>query len=147
MQFDQKTPFISPADVAKAGGLGRLVERARQLEALDQKLRCCLAPPLSQHCRLANIREDRLVFMASSANWASKLRMQTAQLLAAAASLGLDVRSVTVKVATMPSADAVATPKTPLSPAARDALRAAAESTSDPLLRERLIALASLADS
>lgn len=147
MQFDQKTPFISPSEVAKAGGLGRLVERARQLETLDQKLRCCLAPPLSQHCRLANVREDRLVFMVSSAIWASKLRMHTAQILAAAASLGVHARSVTVKVSAVSSARAVETSKTPLSPAARDALRAAAETTNDPLLRERLIALASLADS
>jgi hypothetical protein len=131
--------------VATASGLGRLVERAQWLDALDRQLRQSLPAPLAQHCRLANVRDDRLVFLVSSPLWKSSLRLHTDTLLSAAATAGLSVKSLTLKVATMPPVPPGEAPHKPLSPAARDALRAAAVATDDPLLRDRLLALASLA--
>lgn len=131
--------------MAKAGGLGRLVERARWLDALDRLLRQSLPAPLDRHCRLANVREDRLVFLVETPVWKAKLRLHTDVLLDAAAAAGLQVRSLTVKVATMPPVPPGEAPHTPLSPAASDALRAAAGAIDDPQLRDRLLALASMA--
>ncbi len=129
-----------------SGGLARLAERAQWLEALDLKLRQSLPPPLDQHCRLANVRDDRLVFLVATPGWKARLRLHADTVLAAAAEVGLTVQGLTVKVATMPPITPGDAPHTPLSPAARDALRSAAAATDDPQLRSRLLALASLAE-
>jgi hypothetical protein len=123
-----------------------LVERARWLDALDRQLRQSLPESLAQHCRLANVREDRLVFLVQTPIWKARLRLHSDALLSAAAAAGLQVRSLTFKVATMHPVPPGEAPHKPLSPAARDALRAAAEATDDPQLRHRLLSLASLAE-
>ena len=147
MQSDRPTANIRPAGLVASAGLGGLVDRARWLDALDRRLRQSLPPPLDRQCRLANVRDDRLVFLVATPVWKSRLRLHTDTLLRAAAEAGLQVRSLTVKVATMLPVPPGEAPHPPLSPAARDALRSAASATDDPLLRDRLLALASLADS
>jgi len=144
MQFDRDPPVQAPLKVASASGLGQLVKRAQWLDSLDRLLRQSL-PALNQQCRLANVREDRLVFLVQTPIWKAKLRLHTDALLDAAATAGLQVRSLTVKVATAAPVPQGATPHKPLSPAACDALRAAASATDDPQLRDRLLALASMA--
>ncbi len=146
MQPPSRTEFRSLAQLAGSGDLGSLVERARLLDALDRQLRQSLPEPLRQQCRLANVRADRLVFLVSSPVWSAKLRMYADTLLGAAAACGLEAASLTVKVATMQPVPPDQAPHTPLSTAARDALRAAAGSVADPELKDRLLRLASLAD-
>ena len=131
---------------ANDGSLGSVVERARMLEALDRCLRQSLPESLRQQCKLANVRSDRLVFLVSSPVWSAKLRLHSDTLLGAAAAVGLQVVALTVKVATMQPVPPDQTPRSPLSPAARDALRAAAGAVADPELRDRLLRLASVAE-
>ena len=145
MQPDRDSPDPSPLRLSTSKALGPLVKRAQWLDALDRRLRQSLPAPLNQHCRLANVREDRLVFLVETPIWKARLRLHTDALLSAAAAAGLPARSLTVKVATMPPGPPGVTPHKPLSPAASDALRAAASATDDPGLRERLLALASMA--
>ncbi|MGQ0801197.1 MAG: DciA family protein [Pseudomarimonas sp.] len=145
MQFDRDPPIQAPLKVAATSGLGQLVKRAQWLDSLDRLLRQSLPAPLNQQCRLANVREDRLVFLVQTPIWKAKLRLHADTLLGAAAAAGLQVRSLTVKVATAGPVPPGAPPHKPLSPAACDALRAAASATDDPQLRERLLALASMA--
>jgi hypothetical protein len=135
------------ADVASEGSLGSLVERVRLLDALDRQLRQSLPEPLRHQCRLANIRADRLVFLVSSPVWSAKLRLHADALYGAAAAVGLEVGALTVKVATMQPVPPDQAPHTPLSPTARDTLRTAAGAVADPDLKERLLRLASLAES
>lgn len=124
-----------------------LTARVRWLNALDRLLRQCLPPPLDQLCRLANVRNDRLVFLVSSPAVGAKLRLHTPDLLVAARSAGVEAESLIVKVATMQPVPPDPTPPKPLSPAARDALRATADSVSDPELRDQLLRVAFLAES
>ena len=128
-----------------AGSANDVVERAMRLAELDLLLRQSLPPALASRVRLANIRDGRLVFLANSPTFATRLRLHSAALLKAAGAAGLKADGITVKVATMQPVPPVEAPPTPLTPAARDALRAAASSTSDPELRSRLLDLASLA--
>ena len=80
--------------------LAALVEQARQIEALDRRLRALLPPQLAAECRLANYRDRHLVFLARTPIWASKLRLSSRQLLAEAElALGSDSLRLTVKVA------------------------------------------------
>jgi hypothetical protein len=81
-------------------GLAGLITRARELDALDRRLRATLPAALAAECRLANLREDELVFLARSAAWASRLRLSSRRLLAEAReALGRDTLRLTVKVA------------------------------------------------
>jgi len=103
------------------------LRHAMKLDALEQQLRPCLPSPLSEHCRLANITGDRLVFVVDSPVWNARLRLASAELVEMARSLGLGVNSVTARTSMQPlfpstSAD---TPTWQQSPVAREALKEA----------------------
>jgi hypothetical protein len=125
--------------------LSSVIERAKALDALDRKLRQSLPPTLAAHVRLGNVRDGRLVFLVTSPVWKAKLRLHADALRDAAAAAGLQASGMTVKVATMQPVPPDAAPRTPLSPVARDNLRAAAAAVADPELREQLLRMASLA--
>jgi hypothetical protein len=112
---------------------------------LDRALRQTLPSPLREQVRFANFRGDRLVFLASSPAWASRLRLQQAQILAAARAIGANAGSVTVKVAPLPPPDPQPEQLKPLSAAAALHLKAAAKSIPDPELKALFLELASVA--
>ena len=127
--------------------LRSLAERAQALDALDRQLRQSLPAGIAQHVRLANVRQGRLVFLVKSAALATALRLHTPELLRAAGKAGVEASALTVKVATMQPVPPDPTPRTPpLSSTARAELRAAADSVTDPELREQLLRLAVLAE-
>lgn len=127
--------------------LRALAERAQALDALDRRLRQSLPVELAQRCRLANVRQGRLVFLVNTASLATALRLHTPELLRAAGEAGIEASALTVKVATMQPVPPDPTPRTPpLSTAARAELRAAASSVTDPELRDQLLRLAILAE-
>lgn len=107
-------------------------------------MRLNLPPALSDHCRLGNVRGDTLVFLVDSPVWKAKLRLHADILLDAARAAGLPARELVLKVATMQPVSPDAAPRLPLSQAARDALRSAAQSIADPELRAKLLELASV---
>ena len=133
--------------LADCGGFARLAAKAAELDALDRALRQTLPTSLRDQVRFARARGDRLVFLASSPAWASRLRLMQAQLLATAHALGTRASSVTVKVAPQPPAATEPDRSKPLSPAAALHLKAAAASVTDPELRALFLELASLAET
>ena len=136
-----------PKPLADCGSFASLAEKAGALEALDRALRQTLPSPLREQVRFANLRSNRLVFLASSPAWASRLRLMQAQILASANAIGACASSVTVKVAPQPPAVAVPDQSKPLSPAAATHLRAAAASSTDPEWQDLFLQLASLAET
>jgi hypothetical protein len=147
MQNSPKSPFTPLLSARSGSALGGLVDRARALDQLDRRLRQSLPEPVAGQCRLANVRDGRLVFLASSATWKTRLRMHADVLMDAAAAAGLEARELVVKVAPMLTVPPEQASHSPLSPAAAAALREAAFQATDPELRQQLLALASLADS
>ena len=135
-----------PKSLADCGSFATLARKADALEALDRALRQTLPSPLREQVRFADLRHDRLVFLASSPAWASRLRLMQTQILATARAIGTCASSVTVKVAPQPPAATAPDRSKPLSPAAASHLRAAAASISDPELRVLFLELASLAE-
>lgn len=125
--------------------LSSVIERAKQLDALDRRLRQSLPSALAAHVKLGNVRDGRLVFLVTSPVWKAKLRLHADALRDAAAAAGLTASGMTVKVATMQPVPPDAAPRTPLSSPARETLRAAAASVADPELRDQLLRMASLA--
>lgn len=135
-----------PKPIVECGSFATLARKAGVLEALDRALRQTLPSPLREQVRFADLRNDRLVFLASSPAWASRLRLMQSQILASASAIGTRASSVTVKVAPQPPAAALPDRSKPLSPAAAIHLRAAAKSLSDPELRGLFLELASFAE-
>ncbi|MDV3469592.1 DUF721 domain-containing protein [Stenotrophomonas sp. C3(2023)] len=86
-------------DAVMADKSGNPLRRALWLDALDRQLRPHLPPALRNHCRLANTRDEHLVFLVDSPVWHAKLRLAEAQLIDAARSIGLKATKVTIKTA------------------------------------------------
>ena len=135
-----------PKPASECLALGTLAEHARALDVLDRRLRRLLPDAVARETRLADVRGGRVVFLASSPAWASRLRLHQAALVAEArVALGDVVERFAVKVAPMPSVPAENTKQKPLSAAAAEHLRTAAKSLSDPELRALYLHLASFA--
>lgn len=145
MQTPPKSAF-QPLLSAAGGPLSHLVERAHALGALDRRLRQSLPENMANQCRLANVRDGRLVFLVNSPVWKTRLRLHADLLLEAAAAAGLPARELIVKVAPMLTVPPEQASHSPLTPAAAAALRDAALQATDPELRQQLLALASLAE-
>jgi hypothetical protein len=135
-----------PKPAAECVVLGTLADRARALDVLDRRLRRLLSDALARETRLADVHGGRVVFLASSSAWASRLRLHQAALLAETrAALGDVVERFAVKVAPLPPVPAEEPEPKPLSAAAASHLRKAAKSLSDPDLRALYLHLASFA--
>ncbi|MBD8695661.1 DciA family protein [Stenotrophomonas sp. WHRI 8082] len=86
-------------DAVMGDKTGNPLRRALWLDALDQQLRPHLPLTLRNHCRLANVNDEHLVFLVESPVWHAKLRLAEAQLIDAARSIGLKATKVTIKTA------------------------------------------------
>ena len=136
-----------PRPATECVALGTLAGRARALDALDQRLRSLLPAAVARETRLADVRNGRIVFLASSPTWASRIRLYQAALLAEArTALGGTVERFTVKVAPLPTVPPEPTKPKPLSAGAAQHLRATATVLQDPELGALCLQLASIAD-
>lgn len=134
--------------IAECIALDTLAERARALDVLDGKLRHLLPESLARECHFADLRNGRLVFIATSSTWATRLRLHQGKLLEAArAATGSTVDHFAVKVAPLPLVPSEPAKAEPLSAAAANHLRSAAKTISDPELQDLYLKLASLASS
>lgn len=129
--------------MADCGSFAELARKAHALEALDRALRQTLPLPLRDQVRFADLRQQRLVFLATSPAWATRLRLAQGQILASAHAIGVAASAIKVKVVVTPD---TAKPQEPasksLSSAAAAHLRATAGSFADPELRALFLALA-----
>ena len=117
------------------------------LDALDLRLRRLLPVSTARETRLADVRNGRVVFLASSPTWASRLRLHQITILAEArAALGGGVERFAVKVAPLPTVPPEPTKPKPLSAATARHLMATATILSDPELQALYRKLASIAD-
>jgi hypothetical protein len=133
--------------ITEFGPVASLAQKARELDQLDRKLRATLPSPLCDQVRFADLRDGRLVFLAPSSAWASRVRLYQTQILEAARALGASAHSVAVKVAPLPPVEVIPDRHKPLSASAARHLRTAAASLSDPTLRDLFLGLASQAEN
>ncbi len=142
----QRTSTLVP--VAKCVTLDTIAARAHALDQLDETLRRLLPDTLARECHLADLRNGRLVFIATSATWATRLRLHQAKLLEVArTATGSAVELFAVKVAPLPPVPPEPAKSKPLSTTAANHLRSAAKTISDPELQAMYLQLASLASS
>lgn len=147
---NRRSQSNSPSGPKPAGtciALGTIADYARALDALDARLRRLLPEPVARECRLANVRNGRVVFLASGSIWANRLRLhQTALLAEARSALGGTIEHFAVKVAPQTSKSEDASRRKPLSATTIRHLRTTATSIPDPELAVLLLGLASVAE-
>jgi hypothetical protein len=86
---------------APGEGLGKIIQRAQDMDDLTTRLRAELGPETALSLLAANIRENgELVLVASTSAWAAKIRFEGERLMLAAQSEGRRVISYRVRVAT-----------------------------------------------
>lgn len=124
-------------------GIAALSRHAAWLAALDQALRKTLPKAMQDQVRLAAIKGRRLVFLAPSPAWASRLRTLQQSIFTTARSLGLEVDAISVKMATWtpPEREDTRQRKT-LSESSARHLAAAARHLGDPQLQRMFLDLA-----
>lgn len=115
--------ILSGQGSTEYSNLGSLLQHAALLTQLQQLLAASLDPGLAAHFQVANLRQDRLVLLASSPAWATRLRMQSADVLAILRRRGYpQLDEVEVRVAPLTERPAPKTARKALSPAAEQAL-------------------------
>ena len=122
------------SDVIKDHGtsLGFLFQRANMLMRVEQLLSGYLDPDIAAHFQVATIRENRLILISPSANWATQLRMQAPQLIKHLGRAGYpEIEHIDIRVAPLAEQHAEHRKKRALSPAARQALEAMARIEAD----------------
>ena len=135
-----------PKALAECSSFATLARKAGTLEALDRALRQTLPLPLREHVHFADHSRGRLVFIASSSAWASRLRLLQIQILASACAIGVRASAIKIKVVAPEPAAAPPARLKSLSPATATHLRAAAAAFPDPELRAMFLTLATAAD-
>ena len=128
-----------------ASQLPRLIAQAERLQRASQVLRAHLEAPLSEHCRVANIKDGSVVMHADSPAWAAKLRFHVAGMLERLnkeKSFGA-LRAIRIKVSPISEMLPVAMPeRLTVSGQAASVLKGAAQATDDAGLKAVLLRLA-----
>ena len=122
---DYDKSALSSADIIAdpSASFGSLLERARLLMRLERKLRTMIDEALADNFRVANLRQDRLILLAPTASWATRLRMAAPQLLESLQRSGYaGIESIEVRVGPLPPGPPAPLASRPLSSAAKEAL-------------------------
>jgi hypothetical protein len=94
---------------------------------VQQILSGSVDPSLADRFQVANVRQGRLILLAPSAAWATRLRMDTPRLLETLHRAGFpELSDIEIRVAPLVEQAATSRSRKPLSTAARQALRAMA---------------------
>ena len=122
-QSDQTVVQLSELLAEPGSELGSLLKRARLLQRLQNSLAAVVDPALADRFQVANVREGRLILIAPSAVWATRLRLHAAQFIELLRDAGLtNLEEVEVRVAPLAEHPVPARPAKPLSAAAEQAL-------------------------
>ena len=80
-------------------GLDALLQQARNMDDLAQKLRAGLGPPLANELRAVNLRESgELVVVCTTSGWAARMRFEAETLLRLAQQAGVQATGCRVRV-------------------------------------------------
>jgi hypothetical protein len=103
--------------------LGGTLEHAGVLLKLQQLLSGSVEPSVAGRFQVANVRHHRLILLAPSAAWATRLRMETPRLLETLHKAGFaELSDIEIRVAPLIEQVAAERSRKPLSTAARQAL-------------------------
>ncbi len=126
-----------------------LIGKVNKIAELDRVLKAELEPPLRDHCRVANIRNGKLIIQADSPVWGSKLRFELTSLLTTlrkqsrfAGLAGIDFFVAPITPTAQIENESVEKKHAPISANHRQLLLDTADKISDPKLKAVLQAIA-----
>ena len=103
--------------------LNQLLQRASQMEQLENLLQGLVDPDLSTRFQVAAVRKNRLILITPTASWATRLRMQAPRIVHALNGAGhTGIEHIDIRVAPLVEPEKVQRKRRPLSTAARQAL-------------------------
>ena len=124
----------------RSPGLGNLLNHARKLSYLDQKLASLLEPALSEQVQVAALHDGCLVIITPSAALATRLRMDSESLLRAIQNTGVkDVNQIRIRTAPLSRAPEIRRRKRKLPEIARQSLERFAQDSGDEELLEKIL--------
>jgi len=131
-QSGKKVFRVSDVITDHGTSLGVLFQRANVLMRIEQLLSGFLDPEIAAHFQVATIRENRLILISPSANWATQLRMQAPQLIKRLRQAGFpEIEHIDIRVAPLAEQQTAPRKKRALTAAARQALEAMARIEAD----------------
>jgi hypothetical protein len=109
----------------KGGSMQDMLRHARLIEKLDTEFRSLLPPAMSEHVRVANLRDGLLILVTPVAPIATRLRMEAPQIIERLAERGISrIDEMKVRVEPFPVDPQRPRRKRELSAAAKQALAA-----------------------
>jgi len=119
------------------------MRQASSLTTLNRRLAQLLPVPLAQHCQIAAVERGKLIILASSSAWATRLRLQQSKIVKGFQDI--PIQSISTQI--MPEAVSSTQPsplKRPknMSKKTSNLLIELSETTSDPKLKQALRRLA-----
>lgn len=121
-----------------------LFNKANRIQQIDTKLKGFLDPCLKNHFELANIKNDSVVLLVTSSNWATRLRYNIPTILDVLNNQlnFTDIKTVRIKVKTLiPENSQKIKNSISLSKASSELLRDVADNFTDPEIRNCFIKL------
>jgi hypothetical protein len=116
---------ILPSEILSDGdsSLGGVLQHASLLLKLQKLLAASIDASLAGHFQVANVRQNRLILVAPSAAWATRLRLEAPHLLRILNRAGYaNLRDLDIRVAPLFEQPASVRGEKPLSAAAEQAL-------------------------
>lgn len=124
-------------------GHSSLTAQVRQLAALEQQVRACLAADLAEHCQVVGIRDGGLRLATDSPAWAARLRFQAPRLVQQLMRQGMTgLQSVQVRIIPPTKKPALSVRKVHLATENALLLEQTAQAIDDPGLAQALSRLA-----
>ncbi len=121
----------------------QLLNRARAIQAMTFSLRAHLGRPLAEHCWVGGHSGPVLTLVTDGGVWATQLRYQQREIYKLLNSeFGLKLNKLRIKIASPRAAPKPPRARPRLSAAGARSLESAAQSITDPGLREALLKLA-----
>ena len=103
--------------------LNQLLQRASQMEQLENLIQGLVDPDLATRFQVAAVRKNRLILITPAASWATRFRMQAPQIISALNGSGhAGIEHIDIRVAPLVEPEKVQRKRRPLSTAARQAL-------------------------
>lgn len=122
-QSDQTAVHPSKILSDRDSSLGGVLQHARLLLQVQQLLTSSVDPTLAQRFQVANMRQDRLILLAPTAAWSTRLRLEIPRLLEILRDAGYaNLRSIDIRVSPLVEPEARPRAGKPLSAAAEQAL-------------------------
>jgi len=122
-QSGKKIFRVSEIITDHGASLGKLLQRANLLSKIEQLIAGVLEPGMAAHFQVGTLRENRLILISPSAPWATRLRLESTEIIKSLHLSGYtQIEYIDIRVAPLAQQREMPRKRRSLSPAAVQAL-------------------------